>query len=656
MSWDDGLVGPARDIAECDSQRLRVMAGPGTGKTVAMMRRVARLLEKTNVNPERILVCTFTRTAATDLRNELCNLGTVGCIDVPTGTLHSHCFRVLTKDGVLQITGRVPRPLMGFEERFLLQDLSGPVNLCVQDCEQMLIDFNAAWARLQSDDPGWPQDDDDRRFNELLLGWLRFHRAMLIGELIPVTLEYLRNNPACDELTAYDHVIVDEYQDLNRAEQVLLDLLAKSGCLTAVGDEDQSIYEFKQAHPEGISEFLNYHPDASAHSLEECRRCPRLVVRLANSLISSNARRAERHLAERPDNCEGEVHVVQWDTLTQEAKGIARYVRTRITNGDVEPGRILILSPRRQLGYAVRDALTDEEVPAHSFFYEEALEGQPKDIGECCAQQAFVLLTLLAEPRDIVALRCWCGFGSPSLRAGEWQRLRAYCQQSGDHPRDVLDQLVAGDIAIPWTKGLAERYDNLLARLSNLAELTGQSLIDALLPETEKWAVPLRLIATVLEDDAEDDDVEREELSPAGLQKRQRTGITQPELPTDVDYVRVMSLHKSKGLTADLVIVLGCVEGLIPTFYKSLTEDAKLATLEEQRRLFYVAITRSKMTLVLSSVLLVPRRQAHKMQVQCCPYNANHVRTTASQFLSNLGPEMPVSITGDAFLQQTGSI
>ena len=104
----------------------------------------------------------------------------------------------------------------------------------------------------------------------------------MVGEVVPESLRYLRENPASEERAAFDHVLVDEYQDLNRAEQVLLDLLAEGGTLTVIGDENQSIYSFKFAHPDGISNFHETHPGTHDETLDECRRCPELVIKLAN--------------------------------------------------------------------------------------------------------------------------------------------------------------------------------------------------------------------------------------------------------------------------------------------------------------------------------------------------------------------------------------
>ena len=128
IQWDDGLTGPALEIARSSDSPLRVLAGPGTGKTFSMMRRVARLLQE-GVGPERILVCTFTRTAATDLKKSLAALGTEGARDVNAFTIHSFCFSLLSRADVMEITGRTPRPLddVHFSIWVIWNRLDGPV-------------------------------------------------------------------------------------------------------------------------------------------------------------------------------------------------------------------------------------------------------------------------------------------------------------------------------------------------------------------------------------------------------------------------------------------------------------------------------------------------------------------------------------------------
>jgi DNA helicase-2/ATP-dependent DNA helicase PcrA len=639
--WNQGLVGCALRIAETEDSPLRVLAGPGTGKTFALMRRVMRLLED-GCRPRDIFVCTFTRTAARDLETELSQLRARGVSRVRTGTIHAFCFSLLSHAAVLPITGRFPRPLLKFEERFLMEDLKGINGEGIRDLRKRLIAFGAAWARLQSETPGWPQDRRDRAFFAALNEWLRFHKAMLIGELVPETLHFLRNNPESPHRPHFEHVLVDEYQDLNRAEQVLLDELAADGSLTVIGDENQSIYSFKHAHPAGIAEFDRTHHDTHDESLDECRRCPRSVVRLANTLIRQNPSRVRRILRACPGNPDGEVLIVQWPSLQDEAEGLASFIQQRIGQETVEPGRVLVLAPRRQVGYAIRDALIENGILSHSFFYEEALDGNPAKRTEHAAQEAFTLLTLLANPDDRVALRCWCGFGSNSLNRAAWARVRRLAEGSGDSPLTILERLLTGAVLLPHTATIIARFRLLRQRLEELNGLNGTALVDALFPGNEDWAQPIRTVLAELEDECE----------PAELLETIRRGVTQPELPNDVDYVRVMSLHKSKGLTADLVVVASCIEGFIPFIEDGLTPDEEQLALEEQRRLFYVAITRTTQTLILSSMTQLPRAAAHKMGARVGNGNVTHAATIASRFFGDLGPDKPATVRGQSILEE----
>jgi DNA helicase-2/ATP-dependent DNA helicase PcrA len=640
--WAEGLTGPIRRIAETSSSPLRVLAGPGTGKTFALIRRVMRLVEE-GADPGKIFVCTFTRTAAKDLETALRASGVTASALVRAGTVHSFCFSVLSRAEVFEIMRRFPRPLLKFEERFLLEDLRGPIGEGIRDLTKQLNAFSASWARLNSDEPGWPQDARDQRFWRALEAWLRFHQAMLIGELVPVTLTFVRENPRSPFRPRFDHLLVDEYQDLNRAEQALLDELSVYGTISIVGDEAQSIYSFKYAHPEGIANFNNTHPGTHDECLVECRRCPKAIVSMANSLIGHNSSQEACQLQIRSSNPIGEILVVQWASIQEESEGLARFIKQRIQGEGILPGKVLILSPRRQIGYTIRDALSRLDLSVHSFFYEEALEGDPKNLYDCAAQEAFTLLTLLARPEDKVALRSWCGFGSNSLHSGSWARVRLYSETTNDSPREIFEKILSRQLIIPSTGRVAERYRVLKQRLSELEDLTGNDLIDAIFPQTEAWAGQIRGLVSGLGAD----------VGPIELLEYISHAVTQPELPTDVDYIRVMSLHKSKGLTANLVVVAGCIEGLIPTIQTGLPPQDDRRMLEEQRRLFYVAITRTTGILVLSSITSLPCAEAFKMgaKVQIRRRGQTPVPTIASRFLTELGPSRPITVDGATILR-----
>lgn len=400
MSWDDGLTGAALSIAETNESPLRVLAGPGTGKSYAMKRRVARLLES-GQEPRRILAVTFTRNAAASLVEDLHALGIENCEQVRAGTLHAFCFSLLSRQDVFDYLDRVPRPLvtfstsgvLQFEGGTMLDDLIGAGAFGPKrDCTKRIRAFEASWARMQSEIPGWPLDPIDRLFQTALIGWLRFHRAVLIGELVPEALRFLRNNPATDARSAFDHVIVDEYQDLNKAEQSLIDLLASDGALAIVGDVDQSIYRFRHANPEGIDTFQTQHPGTHDETLDECRRCPTRVVSIADHLIRHNHPRTfNPRLKPKLGNLDGDVHIVQWSGVEEEARGIANFVQTLIADRGYSPGDILILSPRRLLGYGIRDRIRESQIAVHSFYHEEALEGG-------AAQRAFAGFQIDSPP------------------------------------------------------------------------------------------------------------------------------------------------------------------------------------------------------------------------------------------------------------------
>src|SRR5208282_1809544 len=173
MPWNTNLQGTPLNIAAYPGAQLRVVAGPGTGKTYALMRRVARLLEQ-NVAPNRILAVTFTRTAASDLVDKLADLGVPGADQVAAKTLHSLSFGLLSRNAVFQMLNRVARPLMAHELNTLVCDLA-PQFEGKKAVLKLIEAFEAYWARLQHHDPGWPHDPAEQAFDHALKSWLRFH-------------------------------------------------------------------------------------------------------------------------------------------------------------------------------------------------------------------------------------------------------------------------------------------------------------------------------------------------------------------------------------------------------------------------------------------------------------------------------------------------
>jgi DNA helicase II / ATP-dependent DNA helicase PcrA len=191
----------------------------------------------------------------------------------------------------------------------------------------MIQGYTAAWAQSQGDEPGFAKDAAEKKFQANLLGWLDFHQGMLIGELMPYLVWYLKDNPAAAEHKEFKHLLVDEFQDLNKAEQTAIAYLGGSAEVCIVGDDDQSIYSFKNAHPDGIREWKGLYPGCADLEMADCHRCPTTVVEMANALIAVNKNRVPRALNALAGKGPGEVVIVQVPYLRNEAE----WIKNKIT-------------------------------------------------------------------------------------------------------------------------------------------------------------------------------------------------------------------------------------------------------------------------------------------------------------------------------------
>lgn len=639
MSWDSGLdtKSSAYKFAKDPSKVIRVLAGPGTGKSFGLCRRVARLLEE-GQNPKRILAVTFTRTAAQDLKNEIHHIGVPGAENVVAKTLHSFCFGLLNKRDIIAKTGRYPRPMLDFEQKPMLYDMSNEYGK-LRDKQKLLQAFEAAWARLQSEEPGYAQNNKDRQFEREIKQWLRTHRAMLFGEMIIETYRYLRNNPQCPEIYQFDHILVDEYQDLNKAEQAVIDLLATHCNLAIIGDDDQSIYSFKHAHPDGIREFPITHPGCDSIDFDECRRCPKKVVSMASRLISNNTKRTLGDLHSFAKNQDGEVIIKQFRSLANEIKGISNRVYQDISAGIIQPEDVLILTPVRKIGYKVRDALVSLGVNAKSYFSENALSTD-------ALKYSFSLFTLLANPDDLVSLRYLLGYGDQTFRAKSYAHLLKYSQEKEMSVFEVLDKVVTGIIKVPNITALSKKYEVLKETLSKMKDLLATDRT-AFINEVAKDSPENQEFRKLLLEAIQEADEDTESDLQAWLQKVYSHIVERVSFPEDTsehDHVRIMSLHASKGLSAKYVIVMSAIDELIPRLDHT-SEVSIEKQLEEQRRLFYVAITRCKSsdsyagTLIISSFAGLPGSEALQLNIPADPSRWKIV--SASHFIDDFGETAP---------------
>lgn len=639
MSWSDGLEGAHLSIASSDAPRIGVLAGPGTGKTsYGLIRRVGRLLSQ-GVPGDRILLISFTRVAAADLRDKVAALDAPGADSVRATTLHSYCLSLLMRDSVLALTGRKPRILMNHERDLMLRDIAGDFG-SIHDRRRRLEALHAGWARRTTEHPGPALADADRVFEREVVGWLVAHDAMLIGEVVPIAHRYLSTNPAAEELSGFDHLVVDEYQDLNALEQDLLEILSTNATsLCIAGDDDQSIYSVRYANPEGIRAFLA-RGDVEEHSISVCGRCPANVISMANSLIEQAPGRSKVPLEPLVGDRLGEVSVVQWADVPSEIDGIVSAIADDVGRRGIEPGEILVLTNWRRIGERVRERLEDLDIAVRSFFTEEELASDE-------GRKAVALLRLVVDQRDLPAIRVLVGLGEASGRSSAYQRLLSYCDEHSIEVLEALSRMAGGErlsgLRVP---ALVERYSKAARRTEHLRSLDVALLVDQLLPPGNDALADLRGIAVdSLETSGSAHDVLNDIVA----------AVTQDDVPQHPNFVRVMSLHKSKGLTAGSVYILGAVDGVLPTVTSDIPAEVA-AAIEEGRRLFYVALTRAARELVISTSASMDLADANARGVKYERSTIRRsgdrftVRTIASPYIAELGPSAPRGERGEAWL------
>lgn len=535
------------EFIQSNSKWIRVLAGPGTGKSYCLKERIKYLVNDLGVNPERILVLSFTSIAAQDLRNDIIklNLG-----DIETSTLHSLALKILAREKKNQ------RLLLDFESDAMLRDLEPGIGkllskknlLKSMHCKNDAADFS----------------EEEKAFIKTKEKWLKLHRGMIIDDVIDYLNDYLEHNETARKRVSYDHIIVDEYQDLNPAEQKLVEqLLSKRGKLSVIGDDDQSIYEFKGADPNGIRNFITTHPGCDDIRFSLCRRCPSSVVDYANKLIKHNKKRIDKEFFPKNRNTDIPCKMINAQTPEEEIKLLCDIIEDK--NKSPQNGQIIVLAPTRERGKKLYCELKKKGIPATLCFRGSIFD-------DTVAQENFSLLTLAANETDIVSWRFLLGFGSKTANAASYQHVFMFAEKNRRSILDVLESCANGSLKIQYSSAIINRYKEYKEKLVQIKEDYLQ--LSRLLSNQDSQ------YKTILEK-AITDHMKRGGFSAV------RTAILEaafsPENAAPKNSVRIMTLHAAKGLSAGMVIVMSAVEGLIPMRNKSI---------EEQRRLFYVGITR----------------------------------------------------------------
>lgn len=620
------------EFIDCYAPRIRCLAGPGTGKTWSIKQRVKRLLTEDHVDGSKIFAVTFTRLAASQLKKELTEMDVEGAESIVSSTLHSHALKILSHEEAIKNLGRHPQICFGYELKPFLADLSLEFNNHITPVKELLAKFETMWAQHQDEIPRGALQEEEIKFENEYQNWMRFHRAITVGELIPLAVTFLKQNPVNDAVTSFEHIIVDEYQDLNRADQVLIELIGKSSNISIVGDDDQSIYSFRYAEPDGIRNWLSCQElQTEDVQLNLCRRCDGKIISLSNSLIRFNPGRGNKENLVPIHGREeaGDINLIQWNTRYNETIGIARGIKKLIEKEKVPEGeKILVLVPRHDFGQYLTEELNNIG------FNDVKLHTKPDwsyvDLGKSLSQ-----LVLNENPRDLVALRYWLGLGSTTWRKGEYRKLRHYCQENYSEIYEVLNNPdLCRQLRI---KELKKRWDELQSELNKMSELSDNELIDLFLPlegPTETISKKIRMLKQ-----SNDDKSLRDLLTEA---------IISTDQEDDESRINIMTIFGAKGLTSHTVILTSLINGLLPVNPLPQTRE-EILKLEEERRLVYVGLTRAKHRLILSSFRKIEDTESQRLRLGLSS-REHYCSTTSSRFISELGSEIPPTISGDSWL------
>ncbi len=652
MPWNNGVRGrQVLPLINDDAPTISVEAGPGTGKTFGLVRRVHRLLHPRGeaLRGDDVLVVAFNRVIAQQLRRDITDELTRFPHDgAPViRTIHALCVEVI--GGTLRLLLPHERDAMihDIREQFpALRERYGRPN----DADQALKDHEA-------------RNADHLELWQAARRWLNRHQAHLVSDLPGLLLDRLRGGDFRQH--TYQHVIVDEFQDLTPGEQQLVFRLRRpTGHLIALGDPRQSIYRFRGNDRLGLGNLAQLAGGpVTPITMNECQRCPGPIVTAANRLmalvpaeamVSANAGLAN-------------LHVVVWDDPAAEAAGMAQAI---LDNMRAHPqDRHLVMATRRQFGYALRTQLMalDPNVQVDLSFSEGVLE-------TWAAREAFLLFCLLVDP-DRATWRAWFAyrnsdtgrdFSAPNRNAGAYLRLldgandqitAATVEALAAEPRN--QQRGAGGTAL-WDR--AQRFLELRRRFvidpqaDAAVALVAIFNADAWVPDGSADAEIARLDIELLLDKTAislTDEVDRhptatplEHLREIAKRLRQQIATREPIAENNATQLQVATLWGAKGVTAEHVYILGVCEEGIPGERREEYPGTEADYIEEQRRLFYVSITRSKQTLVISRAARIRTGEAQRLGLSVG--NGRFWSTLRmSPFLRDIMNLLPDAVPGD---------
>ncbi len=594
---------------------LLILAGAGSGKTRALTHRIAYLIEEKKVAPWNILAITFTNKAAGEMRDRVNALVGTGAESVWVSTFHSLCVRILRRDA----------ESLGYDRNFTIYDSDDQRTLVRQVMKKLELDpklyrdrsimsvISANKNELVSPEEYAAQVSGEYRKMQMAEAYREYqeqlHRsnAFDFDDLIMKTVELLQGNREIRERyqNRFRYILVDEYQDTNTAQFRLLSLLTggdKNLCV--VGDDDQSIYKFRGANIGNILNFEEIYPEAKVIKLEQNYRSTGHILEVANEVISHNEGRKDKRLW--TENEEGEpVHYARYETAYDEAEAVVRQVKRAEERG-ISLGECAVLYRTNAQSRILEEKCIQHNVPYRLIggvnFY------QRKEIKDILAY-----LKTVDNGRDDLAVQRIINVPKRGIGNTTIAKVMLYASANELSFYEALTR--AGRIpglgrAAQKLEGfvnLIEVYRSKLEYKMSVSDLI-RDILDSsgydeeLDKEDELEAQARRENLQELINKAADYEAATENPTLSGFLEEVALVAEVDNLNQAEDRLTLMTLHGAKGLEFTKVFLTGLEDGLFPGSQAVNSDDP--GDMEEERRLFYVGVTRAKKELTLTCATL----------------------------------------------------
>lgn len=608
-----------------------IIAGAGSGKTRVLTSRIAYMIEQ-GVAPYNILALTFTNKAAEQMRSRIAQmLPDSRSRYIRMGTFHSVFSRILRENA----------DRIGFPESFtiyepsdcknLLKTIFRELNLSDDRYKPNAIASRISYAKNSLVTPGaylansvYAAEDRQAQIPEfgniynIYCQRCKRNGAMDFDDLLLQTNILLRDCP--DVLARYQelfkYILVDEYQDTNYAQYVIIRRLSQlHSKVCVVGDDAQSIYSFRGAKIENILSFQKDFPDAKVFKLEQNYRSTRTIVEAANSVIVRNSKRMDKHCFSAGDVGE-KIRILKAYTDREEAEMVVSDLRDKVRAAGDAWSETVILYRTNNQSAVLEDNLRRRGIPYRiykgSSFYDH------KEIKDMLAY-----IRLVINPRDDEAFRRIVNYPVRGIGDTTVQRIAQLAAERGVSMWEAVDALVAEPVTDPVQRAIARKVTEFVAMIRALSlarndkglydfgmEIASRSgIIAAYRTEnTPEATSALDNIEELLNSmqlfkeqrDAEIRGGERTAEEEATVEEWLQNVMLMTDMdkddPEDSNKVTLMTVHSAKGLEYKYVYIVGMEENLFPSQRASESADG----MEEERRLFYVALTRAKVSATIS--------------------------------------------------------